>query len=414
MSNVLLRGLHPFSGVPEEYRARGYRHAASWVFIGAFFAVVLGQGPFVIRALGGSAAQSLLLNVAQGLPLVPAFLWVHFIERRNPVRLTGLALGLGGAVMIFSGLAPGMWAFSTTLALSLGIITFYRPIMGTALQQIYPREWRGQILSLPSTVDMLVRVCCLLAVGWLLHYNLGAWRTVFPLAGVCMVLGALMFRRISGSRGNPQAGGRPESWREHIRESWARATGNRTLLVFLSGYCLVASGGVLYGNALPLYARDIVDLNPAQWGAAVAAALGAPLLSFWFWGRFMDRFGAPLTVIVTWAVMALLMGGMFLVESWAALLVVVGVRGLFMAGNVLAFFPIVMHFTASHETMRGMGLHSTLWGLRWVSMPALVMLVVDAGLFPTRYLFLVSMGMVALGVGVMTQVWLTDRREATS
>ncbi len=410
MTQGLLQDLLTLTSVPPRYRRRGYRHAFSWVFIGAFFAVVLGQGPFVIRSLGGSAAQSLLLNVAQGIPLIPAILWVHFIERRNPVRLTGLFLGLGGLVMVFSVFARGMWSLSVLLAVSLSLITLYRPIMGTTLQQIYPAKWRGQLQALPGTVDMLVRMVCLWFVGRLLERHLGAWHVVFPLAGVSMMVGAVLFRRVGGSRGNRLAGGMPESWREHVRDSLRRAVSNRPLLFTLIGYFFVTSGGVVYGNVLPLYAKDQIGLNPEQWGLVSAANLGATLVCFWFWGRFLDRFGAPLTILITWAGMGLLMGSLYFVHGWVPFLVVVTAYGIFMSGNMLAFFPIVMHYTSSGETARGMGLHSTLWGIRWVTMPGLVILTVDAHLFDQRYLFLLGLGLVAIGLTIIARVWRQHER----
>jgi MFS family permease len=186
-------------------------------------------------------------------------------------------------------------------------------------------------------------------------------------------------------------------------------TENRPLLVFLIGYFLVASGGVIYGNVLPLFASDEVGLTPEQWGYALSAFLLATLVSFWFWGVFLDRFGAPLTVLICWGAMGVAMGAVFFARSWPAFLVLVGVRGLFMSGNILAFFPIVMHFTESADTIRGMGLHFSLWGLRWVTMPLLVALVVDGGLFPMHYLFPVSLALVAIGVATMGRVWWRER-----
>ena len=410
MTQGLLQDLVTLRSVPEEYRRRSYRHAFSWVFIGAFFAIVVGQGPFVIRALGGTATQSLLMNVAQGIPLVPAVLWVHFIERRNPVRLTGLFLGLGGLVMIFSGVAGGNWSLSLFLAGSLGIITLYSPIMGATLEQIYPTEWRGQLQALPNMVDMLVRIFCLLVVGWLLQYDLRTWRVIFPLAGLSMMIGASMFRGIPGSRGNPLAGGMPGSWWEHVRNSVRAAVSNRQLLVALTGYFFVTSGGVVYASALPIFANDQLHLDAGRWGIASAASLGAILVCLWFWGRFMDRFGALLTVLITWTGMGLLMAALFFVTSWPAFLVYVAAYGLFMSGNMLAFFPIVIHFARSGETMRGMGLHSTFWGIRWILMPGLVIFVVDTHLFPERYRFLIATGMVVLGLAIMGRLWRQERR----
>lgn len=414
MSEGPAGGLGLLKSVPPEYRKRGYRHTISWVFCGAFFAVVQGQGPFVIRQLGGSALQSLLMNAGQGLPLVLAILWVPLIQRRNPVRLTSFVLGLGGLVMLSSGLARSTWSFSLVLACSLLPTALYRPILGTALQRIYPAQWRGKLLSLPSAADMLCRVLVLVFVGRLLRRDLEAYRVVFPLAGLCMLVGALLFRSIPGSRGDRRARRAPQSrsLRGHALDAVRAALDNKALLVFLIGYSLATCGGVLHGNALPLFAKDEIGLNTAQWGYAIAASLVVTLATFWFWGAFMDRFSAPLTMVICWAALAALTAAVFFVESWPALLAIMTARGLFFSGNLLAFFPIVMHFTRSSETTRGMALHSSLWGIRWVMMPLVVVFVVDGALFPTRYLFLVSFCLIAVGATTMARVWWLGRKES--
>jgi pyruvate/2-oxoglutarate/acetoin dehydrogenase E1 component len=83
--------------------------------------------------------------------------------------------------------------------------------------------------------------------------------------------------------------------------------------------------------------------------------------------------------------------------------------GIFMSGNILAFFPIVMHFAPSGETMRGMALHSTLWGIRWVTMPGLVIVTVDTHLFDQRWLFLIGLGMVIFGLSIIGSVYRRQR-----
>ncbi len=407
----LLRHLVPYRAVPERYRRRGYRHTASWVFFGIFFGTAVTHGPFVIRQLGGSALHSLLLNVGQGLPLVPALFWVPLVERRNPVRLTGLLLVLGGLAMTLSAFTTGTLGVSLVLMGAMVLTTLYRPTYGASMQQIYPRQWRGHLMSLPATVEMLALVIWLGVAGLLLRVNLDAYRYLFPIAGVCMVVGGLLFRGIGGSRGIKDRNALSEAPSvvsyavSVLRWVWGR----KPLLVFLLGYWLVAAGGTLYANALPLFASDELAIAPDLWGYANGAYHLAILLSFWFWGLFMDRFGAPVTVLVAWAVMALLMGAMFLVHSWGAFLALVVLRGVFHSGNALAFFPIVMHFTEPSEVHRGMSLHFTLWGTRWIAMPLLVVLVVDGALFPQRYLFLVTLVMVTAGVAVMGRVWWTER-----
>ncbi len=406
-----LQGLPPYNSVPPKFRRRGYRHTLSWVFFGIFFATVQRHGPFVIRSLGGSAMHSLLLNVAMGLPLVMAWLWVPLIERRNPVRLTGLVLGIGGLLLMGSAFAQSTLSLSLVLAATMICATLYRPVFGTALQQIYPRQWRGKLMSLPATLDMLVRALWLVLAGRILTANLQSFHWIFPLAGLCMLVGGWLFRGISGSRGvERDDGDADQTVAGYARDAFSRAVENRVLLVFLVGYFGVACGGVMFGNTLPLFARDELVLTPTLWGYAQAGRLGAMLVSFWFWGRFMDRFGAPFTVVLCWAVIAVLSGAMFFVETWPVFLGLAVARGLMFSGNVLAFFPLVMHFTSASETARGMSLHTSLWGLRWVLVPLAVIAVVDMELFPQRFLFLGSAGLMAVGTVVMAVVWWWDRR----
>jgi MFS family permease len=293
------------------------------------------------------------------------------------------------------------------------LASVFRFALGTALGQIYPVEWRGKLLALPNTIDMLMRMFILAGAGWILRHDLEARRVLFPLAGLCVIAGALVFRKIPGSRGlrRTEGGPDPDPFARRIGRSLRSIRRNRLLVGFLSGYFLATCGGVLFTNTLPLYA-DYIGLDTAQWGYAAATFLLATLISFWAWGIFMDRFGAPLTMLVCWTFMGLLMGAVALVSSWPSFFIVVAVRGIFMSGNLIAFFPIVMHFTDPSETPRGMALHSSLWGIRWVLMPLAVIVVVDGEVLPMRWLFLVTICLVAAGLAVMARIWWADRRRA--
>ncbi|MCK4283422.1 MAG: MFS transporter [Candidatus Brocadiae bacterium] len=399
-----------FSSVPSEYRRRGYRHTASWVFYGACFSIAVGQGPFVIRQLGGSALQCLLVNYGLGLPLLFALVWVPFLEKRNPVRLTGLLLGLGGLLVVFSALARSTWSLALVLAGGMALSAISQPALGTALAQIYPTRWRGKLLALPNTAAMLARVLCLVLVGRLLRQDIGLFRWVFPAAGVSLIVSGALFRGVRGSRGvRSDAEGQTRFSASAQVMAALRATfRNRLLLVFLIGYFITTCGAVAYANVLPLFARDQLGLTTAQWGYARAGFMAAMLVSFTFWGIFLDRFGAALTVVLAWTLQCAVFVPMFFVKSWPLFFFLVAARGLFQAGNMLAFFPMVMHFTDSSETARGMALHFSLWGLRWILMASAVVCIVDRGLFPMRYVFLFTVVLVVVGLVIMVWVWWRD------
>jgi len=407
-----LRALRPLKSVPSRYRRRSYRHMAGSIFIGLFFTTVLVHGPYVIRQLGGSALQCLLLNVGRGLPLVPALLWVSLIERRNPVRLTGLLLGLGGPVLMLTAFAGTTWSLTLVLTGSMVLVAFFKPAFGTALEQIYPRRWRGRLMSLPWTGDVLCRAVCLVVVGLILKASLQSYRWIFPLAGLCMVAGAVILRGIHGSRGLRvhQVEEMREGFRRRAARSLKWALSQRRLLAFLLGYFVVTCGGVLLWNVMPLFASDELRLTPAQWGYARAGLLAATVLSFWLWGRFMDRFGAPLTVVIVWGALAAIAATMSTVGGAPLFFALMALYGLANAGNRLAFYPMVMHFTDSADTMSGMGLHFSLWGVRWTLMPLAVIVMVDRQMLPMRYIFIIGAALMALGTVVMALVSRADRR----
>lgn len=405
MSEQPPRGMG-LGSVPVEYRRRGYRHTISWAFCGASGAIIADQGPFVIRKLGGTAFQSLMIDLGLALPLIFAFLWGPFLRRRNPIRFTGLTLAMGGVLVLFSGLSPGLWTLALILTGGMLLTAISRPTMGVAFRQVYPDQWRGKLLSIPSVSDMLARMVVLAYVGVLLEHRLGLYRWVFPAAGVALLVGGLLFRGISGSRGERDPVGIPaRSALSQALESARIALRNRGLLLFLLGYSVTTFGSVSALKVLPLFASDELDLTTRQYGYALAAYQVAMLVSFYPWGAVMDRIGAPLTAVLSWVLQLGIFVGLFFVQSWPLFFVLVAARGLFQSANALAFYPMVMHFTPASETHHGMTLHFTIWGLRWTAITFLCAWIVDAQMFAMRYLFLAGAVLVAVGVWVMMLTW---------
>lgn len=403
----------PSRSLPVEYRRRGYRHTLSWGFFGISQAAVIGMGPFVIRQLGGSAFECLTVNLARALPLLFALLWMPLLERRNPARMAGLAMAAGGVILLFSGLADSTRPLALILFAGVMLSTFRMPIVGTAIEQVYPEQWRGKLLSLPSTMAMLAQVLCFLCLGPLLRADITRYHWVFPAGGMALIVSGAVFRGVRGSRGRRDPGVTPDDapskgqWLGALRDTLR----NRPLVLFLFGYFITACGGVLAFSVLPLFARDELSLTAEQWAYARAGFMAAALLSFHVWGVFMDRFGAPMTIILSWVLSCGMFVATAFVGSWPAFFAVVAIRGFFQAGNILAFFPVVMHFTPSSEVGRGMGLHFSFWGVRWVLMTLAAVWIVDGHLFPTmRCTFIVTAWLVILGVIIMALVWREDKR----
>jgi sugar phosphate permease len=392
----------------EPYHGRHRWHSASWAFYGLYVGIIWGLAPFVIRERGGTALQAVLVNAGRAVPLLLAVLWMPFAESRNPVRLTGLLMALGGLLVMFTGLAESNRAVAWVLFAGAMLSSAGQPLLGKTMEQVYPPGLRGKLMSLPNTLCMLTQVACLVLVGRWLRNDVGGYSLAFPLAGVALVLCGVLFRRIAGSRGTPAPDGVHPLRR--LLDSLRSTFRNRALFVFLVGYFLATAGAVFAFNIVPLFASDELHLNPELYGLARAGFMAVALVSFPLWGWFLDRFGAPLTMVISWLTQGLLFATLYWVHSWWPFFALFSVRGFFQAGNILAFFPIVMHFTSSEETGRGMSLHYLFWGVRWLFMTLLAAAVVDHALIPMRVGFVLTSVSVLTGVVIMAFVWRRDAR----
>jgi sugar phosphate permease len=128
------------------------------------------------------------------------------------------------------------------------------------------------------------------------------------------------------------------------------------------------------------------------------------------WGLVIDRYGAPVAVICSWILQCCVFAGLYFADNWPLFFALVSARGFFQAGNVLAFFPMVMHFTEARETSRGMGLNFSLWGIRWALMYVYISLVVDHHLLPMRAVFPIGTAAGLVGIAVMASVCRRPRR----
>lgn len=397
----------------EEYTARSLTHTVAWAFYGVYCSIIWGLAPFVMRQHGASAVEALAVHAARAVPVLLAVLWLPFVERRNPVRLTGLFLAAGGVMLLFSGLPTSMTVLALVLFAAGVVSNASQPVLGISLEQVYPRALRGKLMSLPNFASMLAQVVCLFTVGFWLQKHPDAYAWAFPAAGASLVAAGIIFRRIRGSRGVRESF--EGSALRRLGDSIARTFRNRALFIFLFGYFVATCGAVLAGNVEHLFARDTLALTTEQYAYARAGFMVAALVSFHAWGRFMDRFGAPATMVVAWVLQGAAISLVYFADSALSFTALLTARGLFQSGNIIAFFPIVMHFTDSAETGRGMSLHYLFWGVRWLTMTGLAMAIVDLELLSDQHdIYLIGGAAVLAGLLVMAHVWWMDGREEES
>lgn len=395
----LWRALDPIGSVPSEYRRRCYRHLQSWMFYGVFFGVVMQLAPFVIRALSGTAVQCLLPLVGRAVPMTLAILWTPLAERHRPAGFISAALCAAGLLMLLSGLSTQLPVLVLLLAAAVAVAAVHEPVYGAAMQQIYPLQWRGKLLSLPTTGNMLVRIVVIYAAGHLLRADISYHRYVFSAAGATLILSGLIFRTIPGSH-------RIDSSRErrNLRQIWtamlgsvADAVRNRPLLLFLMCYSVAALGTMVQFCVLPLFAHDSLLLDTEQWALAAAAGQLATLLCLFLWGLLMDRIGAPAAAVISYGSVGLVSVLFYFTGSFGPFLALFVLRRALAGGLVISFYPVVMSFSEPRKIQRAMGFHFSLAGLRWLAAPLAVSLAVDAALVSPRVFMLVGAALMVLG-----------------
>jgi len=366
-----------------------------WPFLGVLARKDLGAGPLLISLIGAAPFIGFLASP----------FWAAHTERgAKRVAMVVVSSAASRALLIFlvfSAKAPAL--FFVIVVVSAIIPPFCMPAYTALIKEIYPDEWRGRLTSLVRVGITAASMAASAVVG----ISLVRWsfHLVLPVVAAISLIGPVFFySRI------PEPDPAPAPSPAHpLAAGLTVLRQDRLFAKFSIAFLIVGFGYMMYFPLIPILQVDELKITSEWVGWLATASALFSGISFYFWGRLVDRRGAVLCTIlatVGWEVIAC---GYILVKSLPGLIPIALILGATSSASEVALINVVMQFSDPERIPRYSAVHYTLVGIRGLAAPLLGGLL--AGIMSLRSLFAISAGLILAGLLLMLQVMKEQERD---
>jgi MFS family permease len=169
----------------------------------------------------------------------------------------------------------------------------------------------------------------------------------------------------------------PPRPRPSLRDTFAILRRNKAFAGYQTWVFLMGAGNIMAATLYPLVIVDKLHAGYGPFGVlTVITALGY-LISFFVWGRVIDRKGPVFTMMLVGSCIVTMPIGMLLAPSVYWLVPFMFINGIANAGFEIGPFSAVMHYSLStpRDVPLYMALHSILAGIRGLIFPFVATLV---------------------------------------
>lgn len=344
-------------------------------FNGIFMGLAIIAAPVV--AITGVNANPLELTILVSAFPVGAFLgplWAAMGRRWGMKELVvGMAIWANIPLLLLYWVESS-WLFTALITISQLLNSAMRMGQSSLYFVIYEREVRGRVLGRLQFWAFLTMVPTVLATGWLLDKSPAFYMVIYPLGGLCGLIGCMYYRQLHVPDNHALPRTTP-GLAETFRGIERVLSTDRPYRLFQISFFLAGSAVFLCHHIVLLLARQRFHFSAfelALWLSVIPQqlllALGSPI-----WGRILDRIGIMRVRLLITIFLAAYLSCYFL-GIWGAWL------GLIYLGSILQGVSngggqLTWQLASSHFAPRGEdvplynGIHFVLNGLRGLVMP---------------------------------------------
>jgi len=388
------------SELPPKVRRVFWLDSASAVVVGILSgATAPFLGIIARREFNAGALAIALLTAAPLAGFLLTSFWVKRAETGGKVRQVVWLNFIARAVLLFIAFSHTAFSFITILCISAIIPALSYPAYVALLKAIYPENWRGRITSLVKLLSALVAMGVAAGVGVLLEH--WSFRWIFPAAAGISLVGLLFYRLI------PE----PEKSKAELAEPASPSSLKSIFLLlrqdsffarFSLAFFIFSLGVRLIGPVAVLFQVDELKIT-TQWAGALATLNTlVAAVSYYFWGKIIDRRGALVCLSAAMFGFFLVTAGYGLVPSLPWLIPLTLVGGFAGAAHEMGMVNALLIFGKASLVPRYTGVHFTLLGLVGLIAPLLGGLLV--GIMPLRTIFFLAGSLTLAGFLLMRPV----------
>ena len=340
------------------YYRRQRLHIVAAALNGLFQGGLVQYLAFAARSVGASVMAIAGITAFQGVASAIAFSYAHRFDHIPSNRRTAIPQAM--AAILFIGLAFTRSAHGFVVLAACGMFLFMsaRPFTGSLIGDLYPARRRGQFLGPVMVAATLAAMAANGIAGWLLDRNSESFRWVFPLFALIGVAAAGAIARI------PLAPGAQRGPCERAPGDMFSPLHDRRFLLWSILYTATTLPFWIGVPAIPVFFRDELAVGYGHFGLAQLALNGGMLVSFLFAGRLIDRRGSVVMMSAAWLGVSAAYGILGISSSAGVGIAALGLYGLSLGINDLAWFPVALQFAPREQASRYMGIHTTFFGVR--------------------------------------------------
>jgi MFS family permease len=347
------------------------------VFNGVYMGLALFAAPIVaVTGVEASAAELTILVSAFPVGAFLGPLWAGLGRRWGMQKLVTQMAIWANLPLFFLFWVEDAALFTALITLSQLLNSAMRMGQSSLYRVMYPRELRGRVLGQLTFWTYATMVPTVMLTGWLLDRSRAVYHVLYPLAGLCGLIGCFYYRqlRVPGRELLPRD--RP-GLRHSVRRVEHIIAQDRTYLLFQFAFFLSGSSFFLSTHVILLLIRDsdyfhFSAFELSLWLSAVPQlllALGSPA-----WGRVLDAIGIVRCRLLISVLMSCYLASYFgaIVTGLPALVWLGSIlQGASNGGGQLTWALASSHFAPRAEDVPFYnGIHFVLNGIRGLVMPS--------------------------------------------
>ncbi len=337
------------------------------VFIGTCIMFI----PFVARDRLG--ASETLMGLIAAAPFIGNFVSLFYTKLSEgklklPYVMWPQAIGRGSLVLAFFVDEPIAFALLVVFMHVGNNVGF--PAYSAVIKEVYPQNVRGRLMAYVRVGAAFFSAICALIVGKLLQvmdYNM-----IFVVAAVIGAASAVIFGTVKTSTDYAKnETGSGESMLQYLRATFSIFSEDKGFLWFMVSMSIFGFANIMAFAIYPIYQVDVLKISSLQVGILANVVTVAWMLSYPWWGRFVDRRSPIKAMLVAVAITAVIPATYLFADSPMMLIPAAIANGLMMSGLELCYFNGIFFFAPEGKEQRYQSLHAALAGIRGMTAPFL-------------------------------------------
>ncbi len=347
----------------EQDTYRLHRRAA--LFEGAYAAILWSAPEIARKALGAGHLLITLIVMAPAVALSFSLFAAGRVSATHPRRLLRTSALVGRLpILLLLIWTNNPWFLLAIVTIQAFAFIFIISSWNGVLRTNYTDANRGRLFGRASRFQSISGAVVVLASGLWAQQNPEAFRYFLPIAAVFGIVACFVFSRVplrEQSQAAPPA----------VRLSSARRLigvlkNDRRFLQYEVGFFFYGMGFMALGTAKPFITVDVLELDWLVLLGAKAIPSLAGIALAPFYGRVMDRIGAPRLGAIAFGGLVLYGIALALATGPVSYCVAEAVFGVVMTGVLIIWNMGPVAFAKPGEAMQYMSLHVALVGLRGI------------------------------------------------